>query len=53
MSELQAAKLELERERGVREATIQRLRRRLARRSIANNMRRFLRILRGARTVAV
>ena len=53
MSELQAAKLELERERGVREATIQRLRRRLARRSIANNMRRFLRILSGARTIAV
>jgi len=53
MSELQAAKLELERERGVREATIQRLRRRLARRSIANNMRRLLRILSGARTIAV
>ncbi len=51
--ELRAAKLELERERAVREATIQRLRRRLARRSITNKMRRFLRIFGGARAIAV
>jgi hypothetical protein len=51
MSELQAAKIELERERAVREATIQRLRRRLARRSLTNRMRRFLGIFRGAAAV--
>ncbi len=48
-----AAKLELERERAMREATIQRLRRRLARRSIMNRMRRLLRIFGGARAIAV
>jgi hypothetical protein len=53
ISELQAAKIELERERAVREATIQRLRRRLAKRSIANKMRRFLRIFGSARPIAV
>jgi hypothetical protein len=53
MSELQAAKLGLERERAVREATIQRLRRRLARRSIINKMRRLLRIFGGAPAIAV
>ena len=51
--ELQAAKLALERERAKREATIQRLRRRLARRSITNRMRRFLRFFAGARAIAV
>ena len=53
-SELESAKRELERERerAVREATIQRLRRRLARRSITNRMRRFLRIFAGARAIA-
>ena len=53
MSELQAAKIELERERAVREATIQRLRRRLARRSISNKMRRLLRVFGGAPAIAV
>ena len=51
-SELQAAKLELERQQAVGEATIQRPHRRLARRSITNRMRRFLRIF-GARAIAV
>jgi len=51
--ELQAAKLELERDRAVREETIQRLRRRLARRSITNKMRRLLRIFGGAPAIAV
>jgi hypothetical protein len=53
VSELQAAKLELERERAVREATIQRLRRRLARRSFTNKIRRFLGISSGTRAIAV
>jgi len=51
ISELQTAKLELEHERAVREATIQRLRRRLTRRSIRNKMGRFLRIFSSKRAI--
>jgi len=52
MSELESAKREMERVQAVREATIHRLRRRLARRSIAGRVRSLLRSFGGARAVA-